>query len=67
MRQFSGNGGSIGQNGIRQRTETPLAGDFGARAPLGLVGQVDVFQFRLRGDCGNPGREVFGQLVLAAY
>ncbi|CPL31136.1 Uncharacterised protein [Bordetella pertussis] len=52
-RQRRGIAGRIGQDGVGQRLEAGFAGDLGARAALGLVGRVQVFQALLglsRGD-----------------
>ena len=57
---------AVGQDRLGERAEAALAGDFRSRAPFGLEGQIDVFQFRLRGDAGDLRRQLVGQLALAA-
>ena len=56
--------GGIGQQAVGQRFEAGFARDLGARAALGLVRQVEVFQARLAVGGFDLGTQCVGQLAL---
>ncbi|MCY1518203.1 hypothetical protein D9M68_529120 [compost metagenome] len=58
--------GAIGKDRFGQRPEATLAGDLSLGAALRLVGQIDVFEFRLGFDGGDLGFQFVRQLVLPA-
>ena len=66
LRERRGNRCAIGHDRIRERTQPALARDLGLGAALGLVRQVDVFEFRLGGGGCELAGKLVGQLALAA-
>ncbi|KCB33957.1 hypothetical protein L543_2294 [Bordetella hinzii L60] len=56
--------GRVGQDGVGQRLQAGFARDLGARAALGFVGGVEVFQALLGVGAGNFLLQFGGQLAL---